>query len=167
MRKFSTILNAVGVVSVTVWPQAREEHTMQDLGQLWNESCDQLRWSRKCVFGLMRGVSPAHGQVDGREVWQHACSSRHQKFLGMLSCLEKCVSRQFAQARNLIYFSHLPETAFLKPDGWSHPIHFCLLGVISHIITEHSLLGMSINNLSQRYVTDGPSSPRAKGRRWC
>lgn len=37
--------------------------------------------------------------------------------------------------------------------------------VIPHTITQHSLLGMSINSLGQKYVTDGPSSPQAKGRR--
>lgn len=148
-----------------VWQfDLKQEKDMQrDSGQLWNESYDQLRRSRKNVFGWKRRVSPARGQVDGRRLGSTPTPAG----------TEIPWDAQLAREPHTTPNCPRQKPHLFLPSPWGSPpkarrmITFNPFlfseHVLPHPTTEHSLLGMSMKSLSQRYVTDGPSSRQTTG----
>lgn len=167
MRKFSTFLNILGVVDVTVWPQAREEHTQGPQAAfewilLSAKTIQKMRiWfpeksQPSTQAGRWQGGSAAHLLQQAAEIpWDAQLPG------GM------CVTPICPSQKPLLL---LPAPWDSVPKArWMITSNPFLLAkcFILHIATDPSLADMSINSLTQNHVTDGPSSPQTKGRKWC
>lgn len=111
----------------------------------------------------MRRVSPVHGQTDAGGLGAHPLQQASEipwdpQLAREMHVTPICPS----QKPHLLPLS--PQDSLAEATWMVNPVQLAEC-VIPHTRREQNLLAMSINTLSQRYATDGPSSAPAKGRR--
>lgn len=164
MRKFSTFLNILGVVGVTVWPQARKEHTQGPQAAfkwiLW--SAEKIQ--KTCMWFTESQPSTRAGRWQGGSAAQLLQQPAEIPWDAQLP-RGMCATSTCPSQKTLLL---LPTPRDSVPKArqmiTSNPFSFAECFTL-HIATEQ--FSGHKYSLTQKHVTDGTSSPQAKGRRWC
>lgn len=146
----------------------QEKNTHRDNRQLLNESCYLLRRSRKCGFGFAEKSQPSTwaGRWQGgsaAHLLQQAAEIPWDAQLPGGMCVTPICPSQKPLLLLPAPWDSVPKARWMIT---SNPFLLAKCFIL-HIATDPSLVDMSINSLTQNHVTDGPSSPQTKGRKWC